>query len=95
MAAGYRQLSMRQFRRADVAGPEADYCCQDDGMVGLGCGARSYTPALHYSFDYAVSVGGVRGDHRRLPAPAGRPTSPTREVGYALDDDRAAASGGW
>ena len=29
-------------------------------MVGLGCGARSYTAGLHYSFDYAVSVGGVR-----------------------------------
>ncbi|WP_233219472.1 STM4012 family radical SAM protein [Micromonospora sp. RP3T] len=60
-AAGYRQESMRQFRRADapaVDGP--GYCCQDDGMVGLGCGARSYTTALHYSFDYAVSVTQVR-----------------------------------
>ena len=43
-AAGYRQESMRQFRRADVPAPDGpDYCCQDDGMVGLGCGARSYT----------------------------------------------------
>jgi coproporphyrinogen III oxidase-like Fe-S oxidoreductase len=59
--AGYRQLSMRQFRRADVPDPDgADYCCQDDGMVGLGCGARSYTRDLHYSFDYAVGIGQVR-----------------------------------
>jgi oxygen-independent coproporphyrinogen-3 oxidase len=30
-------------------------------MVGLGCGARSYTSALHYSFDYAVDAREVRG----------------------------------
>lgn len=60
-AAGYRQESMRQFRRADVPNPPGpDYCCQDDGMVGLGCGARSYTRSLHYSFDYAVGVPQVR-----------------------------------
>jgi oxygen-independent coproporphyrinogen-3 oxidase len=28
-------------------------------MLGLGCGARSYTRGLHYSSDYAVSRGGV------------------------------------
>jgi oxygen-independent coproporphyrinogen-3 oxidase len=59
---GYRQLSMRQFRRADVPDRDGpDYCCQDDGMIGLGCGARSYTRELHYSFDYAVGIGEVRG----------------------------------
>lgn len=57
---GYRQLSMRQFRRDDVADTDTEYCCQDDGMVGLGCGARSYTADLHYSFDYAVGVPAVR-----------------------------------
>ncbi|MBV1856173.1 STM4012 family radical SAM protein [Catellatospora sp. NEAU-YM18] len=70
-AAGYRQLSMRQFRRSDVLDPDGpDYCCQDDGMVGLGCGSRSYTRELHYSFDYAVGVGGVRAiidDYLRRP----------------------------
>ncbi|MDI1463858.1 STM4012 family radical SAM protein [Catellatospora sp. KI3] len=70
-AAGYRQLSMRQFRRSDVPDPDGpDYCCQDDGMVGLGCGSRSYTRELHYSFDYAVGVGGVRAiidDYLRRP----------------------------
>ncbi|NLU64805.1 coproporphyrinogen III oxidase family protein [Rhodococcus sp. HNM0563] len=59
-AAGYRQHSMRQFRRADVPGDDTDYCCQNDGMIGLGCGARSYTDTLHYSFDYAVGIPAVR-----------------------------------
>jgi oxygen-independent coproporphyrinogen-3 oxidase len=30
-------------------------------MVGVGCGARSYTRALHYSLDYAVRPKGVKG----------------------------------
>lgn len=29
-------------------------------MIGLGCGARSYTRSLHYSFDYAVDARVVR-----------------------------------
>jgi oxygen-independent coproporphyrinogen-3 oxidase len=58
---GYAQVSMRMFRRVDA--PEAGgpaYCCQEDGMVGLGCGARSYTRGLHYAFDYAVGPKGVK-----------------------------------
>ena len=63
LAEGYEQVSMRMLRRRDAhsrceAGTE--YCCQDDGMVGLGCGARSYTRALHYSSEYAVGATGVR-----------------------------------
>ncbi len=56
-AEGYTQISTRQFKRS---GPQAstaampDYSCQTDGMIGLGAGARSYTQAVHYSFDYAV-----------------------------------------
>lgn len=83
--AGYRQLSMRQFRRAELIEPDSDYCCQDDGMVGLGCGARSYTRDLHYSFDYAVSVREVRGiieDYLARPAE----DFSFAEVGFALDD---------
>ena len=86
LTAGYRQLSMRHFRRrelADAAGPE--YCCQDDGMVGLGCGARSYTTGLHYSFDYAVGVGQVReiiADYLRRPAT----DFDVAEVGFGLDE---------
>ncbi|MEE4493465.1 STM4012 family radical SAM protein [Streptomyces sp. BE230] len=62
LARGYEQVSMRMFRRADAPrtdGPD-DYACQTDGMIGLGCGARSYTSRLHYSFDYAVEMREVR-----------------------------------
>ena len=60
-ASGYRQESMRMFRRSpSPALKTPDYCCQDDGMVGLGCGARSYTTSLHYSSRYAVTQLGVR-----------------------------------
>lgn len=57
---GYEQVSMRMFRSRRVAIREdAVYCCQDDGMVGLGCGARSYTRKLHYASEYAVGANGV------------------------------------
>nr|MDT0659555.1 STM4012 family radical SAM protein [Micromonospora sp. DSM 115978] len=65
-------------------GGVADYSCQDDGMVGLGCGARSYTAGLHYSFDYAVGVGQVRAiidDYLRRPAA----DFDRAEVGFRLD----------
>ncbi|TYQ19643.1 UNVERIFIED_ORG: oxygen-independent coproporphyrinogen-3 oxidase [Zoogloea ramigera] len=55
-ARGYVQVSMRMFRAPHApsdAGPS--YCCQNDGMVGLGAGARSYTSQLHYSSEYAVA----------------------------------------
>ncbi|WP_333739981.1 STM4012 family radical SAM protein [Streptomyces sp. IBSBF 2806] len=62
LAHGYTQQSMRMFRRADAPPQGADdYACQSDGMIGLGCGARSYTAALHYSFDYAVGMHEIRG----------------------------------
>jgi oxygen-independent coproporphyrinogen III oxidase len=60
-AAGYRQVSMRMFRAPHA--PQDDgpvYCCQDDGMVGLGAGARSYTRALHWSTGYAVQRAATR-----------------------------------
>ncbi|GHJ32462.1 coproporphyrinogen III oxidase [Streptomyces hygroscopicus subsp. sporocinereus] len=62
LAHGYEQVSMRMFRagHAPAAGG-GDHACQTDGMVGLGCGARSYTSALHYSFDYAVEMREIRG----------------------------------
>jgi oxygen-independent coproporphyrinogen-3 oxidase len=85
LASGYEQVSMRMFRR--TAAPQAggtEYCCQTDGMVGLGCGARSYTGDLHYSFDYAVSMTEIRGiidDYVARPA-----TDFDRaEVGLAMD----------
>jgi oxygen-independent coproporphyrinogen-3 oxidase len=80
--AGYRQLSMRHFRRDDISVPGTDYSCQDDGTVGLGCGARSYTRRLHYSYEYAVSVRGVRAV---LDAYLARTDFDHAEVGFALD----------
>jgi oxygen-independent coproporphyrinogen-3 oxidase len=59
--AGYRQVSMRMFRANHA--PACDqpvYCCQEDGMVGLGSGARSYTQRCHYSSEYAIGNAGVR-----------------------------------
>ncbi|MEU8662130.1 STM4012 family radical SAM protein [Actinoplanes philippinensis] len=85
-AAGYVRHSMRQFRRADAPVPDGpDYCCQDDGMVGLGCGARSYTTNLHYSFDYAVAVPEVRAV---LTDYLSRPPGDFRyaEFGFHLDE---------
>ncbi len=60
-AVGYEQLSMRMFRRVDAGrDPGPIYRCQEDGMIGLGCGARSYTRDLHYADEYAVGARGVR-----------------------------------
>jgi oxygen-independent coproporphyrinogen-3 oxidase len=62
LAHGYRQVSMRLFRAAhhEPGDQGVHYCCQEDGMVGLGAGARSYTRALHYSSEWAVGRGTVR-----------------------------------
>lgn len=63
LASGYEQLSMRMFQRRQVGAAALPplYRCQEDGMVGLGCGARSYTRRLHYSWPYAVGRDQVRG----------------------------------
>jgi oxygen-independent coproporphyrinogen-3 oxidase len=58
-ARGYRQISLRMFRRGALPAAPV-YCCQDDGMIGLGCGARSYTRGVHYSSEWAVGARGVR-----------------------------------
>jgi oxygen-independent coproporphyrinogen-3 oxidase len=85
LARGYTQVSMRMFRAAHApreTGPA--YACQEDGMVGLGCGARSYTRALHYSDEYAV---GARGIDEILGAYVRRAEEAFRDAryGYALD----------
>lgn len=59
-AEGYQQTSMRRFRRRGVEEVDDEYACQSDAMVGLGCGARSYTRDLHYSREYAVGRRGVK-----------------------------------
>ncbi len=60
-ARGYEQVSMRMFSKLQSKPEDSPkYSCQEDGMVGLGPGARSYTQELHYSTDYAVAAAGVR-----------------------------------
>jgi oxygen-independent coproporphyrinogen-3 oxidase len=58
-AAGFRQITMRQFRR-DVPQDDLEYRCQRDGMVGLGAGARSYTTRLHYSTPWRMVSSNIR-----------------------------------
>jgi oxygen-independent coproporphyrinogen-3 oxidase len=90
LSEGYEQVSMRMFRRAGERGggnpTRPDYCCQEDGMVGLGCGARSYTRALHYSLDYAVQPKGVKGIIADYLART-RDELATATHGFALDRD--------
>ena len=73
---GYEQVSMRFFRRP-AAEPGVDTCCQEDGTVGLGCGARSYTQGLHYSFEWAVAQSAVASVVQAFIA------APSEEYGYA------------
>jgi oxygen-independent coproporphyrinogen-3 oxidase len=87
LAHGYTQQSMRMFRRADAPPQGADdYACQTDGMIGLGCGARSYTSALHYSFDYAVGMHAIRGIIDDYVATEDFTRA---EVGHRMDTDEA------
>lgn len=56
----YVQKSKRMFCLKNVNEPSLpEYVCQTDGMIGLGCGARSYTGNVHYSSTYAVDRAGV------------------------------------
>jgi oxygen-independent coproporphyrinogen-3 oxidase len=55
-------------------------------MVGLGCGARSYTRGLHYSLDYAVRPKGVKGIIADYLART-RDELAHAEHGFALDPD--------
>ena len=58
---------MRMFRKPGPKSMLAEeknrtqpvYRCQSDGMIGLGCGARSYTKELHFSTEFAVGRQGV------------------------------------
>lgn len=71
---GYIQDSMRLFRHKSISQKSnSDYSCQEDGMIGLGTNARSYTRDLHYSTEYAVSrpnVNAIVQDYLQKPASA-------------------------
>lgn len=85
-SAGYRQISMRMFRRSDAPSHEdTPYTCQDDGMIGLGVGARSYTRRVHYSSEWAVGARSVRDIIDRW---LGTPDAAfgVAEHGFVLDD---------
>ncbi|MEO9515882.1 MAG: STM4012 family radical SAM protein [Paracoccaceae bacterium] len=66
LSQGYTQISMRHFRKGPDLGGE--YTCQEDGMIGLGPGARSYTRDLHYAMDFAVSRAAILGVLQRYIA---------------------------
>ena len=95
LANGYQQISLRQFQKAPSpaislvkgkgeCGPV--YCCQQDGMIGLGAGARSYSSNLHYSSEYAVGAPGVREILQNYMA---RPTTSfdSADYGFQLNQD--------
>ncbi|GGD82446.1 coproporphyrinogen III oxidase [Emticicia aquatilis] len=62
LSQSYEQISMRLFRKKAISQTMngLQYCCQEDGMVGLGSGARSYTKRVHYSSEYAVGSKNVK-----------------------------------
>lgn len=87
---GFNQVSMRMFQQPSAATTNApEYCCQQDSMLGLGCGARSYTRGLHYSSEYAVGQPGVRSI---IDAYLDRPAESFRfaDYGVALDKSERA-----
>lgn len=87
LQAGYQQVSMRMFRAPhapDSGGPV--YCCQNDGMVGLGAGARSYTRSLHYAGAYAVERGATR-DIIQAYVEQDAPRFALAEYGFALSNE--------
>lgn len=56
LSQGYTQYSMRRFAKHEGSSKELlPYGCQEEGMIGLGCGARSYTRNVHYATRYGVS----------------------------------------
>lgn len=59
---GYRQISMRMFRKARSGlwgSSDGEAGQPEESVLGLGCGARSRTMEVHYSTDYAVRRGAV------------------------------------
>jgi oxygen-independent coproporphyrinogen-3 oxidase len=85
--AGFRQLTMRQFRRdADEGDDDLEYRCQSDGMLGLGAGARSYTGGLHYSTPWKMVARNIRAVVEDYGAAVRQGDASIRH-GFELDDD--------
>lgn len=80
---GYAQVSMRCFSKAGVGEVGDAYCCQDDAMIGLGPGARSYARRVHYSSRYAVRRAGVK---RIIEGYCDQADFSTADYGALLDD---------
>ncbi len=91
-AAGFRQVTMRQFLRSGssrLAGASgSEYSCQADAMLGLGAGARSYTEALHYSTPWKMLARNIRAVVEEFCAAADRPPLVTHGVELDLDERR-------
>jgi oxygen-independent coproporphyrinogen-3 oxidase len=85
-ASGFRQLTMRQFRRDVPADDDLEYRCQRDGMVGLGAGARSYTRRLHYSTPWKMVARNIRGVVESYLEAMAAGDMAVRH-GFILDDD--------
>jgi len=83
--AGYVQTSLRGFRLPRNQSPST-YACQRDGMIGLGCGARSYTRGLHYATRFAVTQAGVRAIIQDWTAQSDRELALATH-GYELSQD--------
>jgi oxygen-independent coproporphyrinogen-3 oxidase len=83
--AGFRQRSMRQFRR-DGGEDDGEYRCQQHGTVGLGAGARSYTSHLHYSTPWKMVARNIRGVIEAYVEQM-RAGEMRASHGFVLDDD--------
>jgi oxygen-independent coproporphyrinogen-3 oxidase len=86
LSAGYQQVSMRMFQKKGIKQKQAarSYACQEDGMIGLGAGARSYTRSVHYSSEYAVARQNIRSIIQNYIA---RPHFNDVDYGIVLDKE--------
>lgn len=86
LSAGYEQVSMRMFQKKGIKQKQAarSYSCQEDGMIGLGAGARSYTRSVHYSSEYAVARQNIKAIIQQYMA---RPHFDEVDYGIVLDKE--------
>ena len=86
LSAGYNQISMRMFQKKGITQkrPARSYSCQEDGMIGLGAGARSYTRSVHYSSEYAVARQNIRSIIQQYMA---RPNFNNVDYGIELNQE--------